>query len=101
MILKCNIVDDICNNREQFTTLPKKYKWGETSKLKLIDVLSDESTLRTIVNFEDSQYDKSNLGIENATQDLSNIFEELAKKSCKLTKYKKSKPKKTKQETLG
>ena len=93
VIIKCNINQDVRQERKDFVPIENRYKWGETSKRKLLDALADESVINKIVNFEDSQYDKTPSGIDQATHDLNEIFENLATKSCKSIKFKKVKSK--------
>jgi hypothetical protein len=52
------------------------------SKHKLLDAMSENSILEQIVSFENSSFEKNSTGIDEASDDLNNIFQNLAKKSC-------------------
>ena len=56
--------------------------------------MDDEDFLKSLVDYEDSQYDKTPYGIDEATYDITKILNDLAAKSCKSIKLKKVKIKK-------
>jgi hypothetical protein len=66
------------------------------SKHKLLDAMSENSILEQIVSFENSSFEKNSTGIDEASDDLNNIFQNLAKKSCRFVHLKKKKVKKKK-----
>jgi hypothetical protein len=43
--------------------------------------MSENSILEQIVSFENSSFEKNSTGIDEASDDLNNIFQNLAKKS--------------------
>jgi hypothetical protein len=64
------------------------------SKHKLLDAMSENSILEQIVSFENSSFEKNSTGIDEASDDLNNIFQNLAKRSCRFVHLKKKKVKK-------
>jgi hypothetical protein len=52
--------------------------------------------LNEIISFGNEQFEKNKEGINNATTQLTNIFEKLAQKSCKTVRQRKLKKKKRK-----
>jgi hypothetical protein len=66
------------------------------SKHKLLDAISENAILEQIVSFENSSFEKNSTGIDEASDDLNNIFQNLAKKSCRFVHLNKKKIKKKK-----
>jgi hypothetical protein len=95
--LYCNIsLNEKYDNALHSNTnlLKYSYKWGEMSKHKLLDAMSENSILEQIVSFENSSFEKNSTGIDEASDDLNNIFQNLAKRSCRFVHLKKKKVKK-------
>ena len=85
------------SNKNKLKPVQHKYKWQSISKDKLIQVLEDRNTINEIVSFENTNFANNSEGIDSATDLVTNIFEKLAEKSCKVirlksTKHKKKKP---------
>ena len=79
--LYCNIsLNEKYDNALHSNTnlLKYSYKWGEMSKHKLLDAMSENSILEQIVSFENSSFEKNSTGIDEASDDLNNIFQNLA-----------------------
>ena len=95
--LYCNIsLSEKSDNALHSNLLKYSYKWGKMSKHKLLDAMSENSILEQIVSFENSSFEKNSTGIDKASDDLNNIFQNLAKKSCQFVHLKKKKVKKKK-----
>jgi hypothetical protein len=58
--------------------------------------MSENSILKQIVSFENSSFEKNSTGIDEASDDLNNIFQNLVKKSCRFVHLKKKNVKKKK-----
>jgi hypothetical protein len=58
--------------------LKKSYQWEHISKEKLFNVLQEVNTVEKIVHYENSDFEKNKVGVENAEQELGKIFESLA-----------------------
>ncbi|CAG2240181.1 unnamed protein product [Mytilus edulis] len=93
VILKCNICHTEHKSHKNFTQIGVKYRWENTSRDKMIEVLGENFIKQQIRDFEDSQFEQTFSGIDKATSDIKNIFESLANKSCKIVRYKKVKQK--------
>ena len=72
------------------------YKWESISRDNWLNTLSEPDTLNEIISFGNEQFEKNKEGINNATTQLTNIFEELAQKSCKTVRQRTLKKKKRK-----
>jgi hypothetical protein len=95
--LYCNIsLNEKSDNALHSNLLKYSYKWGKMSKHKLLDAMSENSILEQIVSFENSSFEKNSTGIDEASDDLNNIFQNLAKKSCRFVHLNKKKVKKKK-----
>ena len=74
------------------------YKWDpQKSKTKLINILSEKSTIDSIVNFELQNFSEDQKGVDEATNEITKILDILSENSCQVIKknfYKKSKRKK-------
>ncbi|CAG2194254.1 unnamed protein product [Mytilus edulis] len=92
----CNITPDFEEDSPNFIPLQCTYKWEAISKNKLIDTISDCDVLHEIVSFENNIFDENSNGINKASEQLTNIFDNLAKTSCKIIRHKKVKIKKKK-----
>ncbi|CAG2193071.1 unnamed protein product [Mytilus edulis] len=84
VILKCNICHTEHKSHKNFTQIGVKYRWENTSRDKMIEVLGENFIKQQIRDFEDSQFEQTFSGIDKATSDIKNIFESLANKSCKI-----------------
>jgi hypothetical protein len=60
------------------------YKWTTTSKDKLFNVLSERETIYEIVSFENFKFENTSDDVNSANEKVSNIFEKMAKRSCKI-----------------
>jgi hypothetical protein len=67
--------------------LKKSYQWEHISKEKLFNVLQEVNTVEKIIHYENSDFEKNKVGVENAEQELRKIFESLAQQSCKIIYY--------------
>lgn len=84
------------NNINLLNKLDNSYKWESVSKIKLLEALSEKDTVDKIVNFESSKFENNSKDINEATTKLTEIFDNLAKRSCKIMKHRKKKTKKKK-----
>ena len=90
--IKCYISLNYMNSHNKPNFLNYSYKWEGISKQKLLETLGEEKTIEEIIEFENNVFQKNNPGIESAQKQLADIFEHLAKRSCKLVKcFKKKK----------
>jgi hypothetical protein len=71
--------------------LKKSYKWEHILKETLFNVLQEVNTVEKIVHYENSDFEKNKVGVENAEQELRKIFESLAQQSCKFIRCFKRK----------
>ena len=95
--LYCNIsLNEKSDNALHSNLLKYSYKGGKMSKHKLLDAMSENSILEQIVSFENSSFEKNCTGIDEASSDLNNIFQNLAKQSCRFVHLNKKKVKKKK-----
>jgi hypothetical protein len=71
--------------------LKKSYQWEHISKEKLVNVLQEVNIVEQIVHYENSDFEKNKVDVENAEQELGKIFESLAQQSCKIIRCFKRK----------
>ena len=94
--LNCNMLIPNKNLNYKPNVLKKSYKWEHISKEKLFNVLQ-VNTVEKLVHYENSDFEKNKVGVENAEQELGKIFESLAQQSCKIIRcFKKNISKKKK-----
>ncbi|CAG2235968.1 unnamed protein product [Mytilus edulis] len=74
----------------------KSYKWTENSKLKLIDALLTENVKNEIIEFEMVNYEENQVGVDEATEKLTKILDNISSLSCKATPKTKRRKKKRK-----
>ena len=82
--LNCNMLITHMNLNYKPNVLKKSYKWEHISKEKLFNVLQEVNTVEKIVHYENSEFEKNKVGVENAEQELGKIFESLVQQSCKI-----------------
>jgi hypothetical protein len=58
--------------------LKKFYKWEHISQEKLFNVLQEVNIVEQIVHYENLDFEKNKVGVENGEQELGKIFESLA-----------------------
>jgi hypothetical protein len=58
--------------------LKKSYKWEHISQEKLFNVLQEVNIVEKIVHYENLDFEKNKVGVENGEQELGKIFESLA-----------------------
>jgi len=73
--------------------LPRQYIWIETSAAKFTAAFHSNDILSWLQLFENTTFDFSSTGVENATTQFTNIMDEAAKRSLKLSCQKNSKRK--------
>ena len=66
------------------------------SRNRLFEALSETETLDKILSFENTHFENNINGVNQATVQLTNIFENLANRACKTIKFRKKKPRKKK-----
>ena len=76
--LNCNMLIPNMNLNYKPNVLKKSYKWEHISKEKLFNVLQEVNTVEKIVHYENLDFEKNKVGVENAEQELGKIFESLA-----------------------
>ena len=59
-----------------------------TSKDKLFNVLTERETIYEIVSFENFKFENTSDEVDSANEKVSNIFEKMTKRSCKIVKTK-------------
>ncbi|CAG2231450.1 unnamed protein product [Mytilus edulis] len=74
----------------------KSCKWSENSKLKLIDALLTENVNNEIIEFEMVNYEENQVGVDEATEKLTKILDNISSLSCKATPKTKRRKKKRK-----
>ena len=96
VILKCNIKKDkfdcspVLSNWREI----KGYKWAVDSSEKIIDALSSEKIMSSIIDFERKYFSNDQKGVDEATEVLNSIFCDIADQSCKIVRCKKPNQKK-------
>ena len=78
---------------QSYIKLPKQYIWDETSAVKFTDTFYFSDNISWLQLFENTTFDLTNTGFENATNQFTNIMVEAAKRSLKLSRQKNSKRK--------
>ena len=75
------------------------YKWTDQSRNKMVEILNTEELKNKIVNFEVENFENNAEGVNFATKRLSEIFESISDRVCKIKtpvnnkrKYKPKKP---------
>lgn len=96
MHINCHINSTKNCNKSNFKAIEYTYKWEPISKDKLLQVLHDTELIQEIVNFENHKFEDDCNEVDRATEHLTNIFENLSRKSCKYIRNKKIKPKRKK-----
>ena len=95
--LKCKIENNKVLSTHQWENT-KSYKWNEKSKNILSECLVSEDLKNQIIDFESKSFSENQMGINEATKELSLILSTLTEKSCRLiTKRNKRRQKKIKQ----
>ena len=89
--LYCNIDDESIHKSKHFKEIQYTYKWTTTSKVKLFNVLSERETIYEIVSFENFKFENTSDDVNSANEKVSNIFEKMAKRSCKIVKTSRNK----------
>jgi hypothetical protein len=89
--LNCNMLIPNMNLNYKPNVLKKSYKWEHISKETLFNVLPEVNTVEKMVHYENSDFEKNKVGVENAEQELGKIFESLAQQSCKIIRCFKKK----------
>ena len=84
------------NHSTVLNKLEKTYRWESLSKTRLLDILGEPETQEQILSFENTHFDKNDDGINQATEQLTKLFENFAKRACKTVKFRKKKHKKKK-----
>ena len=89
--LYCNIDDESIHKSKHFKEIQYTYKWTTTSQDKLFNVLSERETIYEIVPFENFKFENTSDDVDSADEKVSNIFEKMAKRSCKIVKTSRNK----------
>ncbi|CAG2257164.1 unnamed protein product [Mytilus edulis] len=99
LTLNCNIKQtfDLKSHIEKKWKYFKRYKWTENSHNLLLKALMSEHIKNDIMKFELNEYQENQKGVDGATENLTNIFENISDITCKITKRIKSKRKKYRQ----
>jgi hypothetical protein len=53
--------------------LKKSYKWEHILKETLFNILQEVNTVEKIVHYENSDFEKNKVGVENAEQELGKV----------------------------
>ncbi|CAG2189272.1 unnamed protein product [Mytilus edulis] len=94
LYMKCSInIDKEIGLEEKGWHWIKSYKWTENSKLKLIDALLTENVKNEIIEFEMVNYEENQVGVDEATEKLTKILDNISSLSCKATPKKRRKKK--------
>ncbi|CAG2210743.1 unnamed protein product [Mytilus edulis] len=95
LTLNCNIKQtfDLKSHIEKKWKYLKRYKWTENSHNLLLKALMSEHIKNDIMKFELNEYQENQKGVDGATENLTNIFENISDITCKITKRIKSKKK--------
>ncbi|CAC5378015.1 unnamed protein product [Mytilus coruscus] len=97
LYMKCSInIDKEIGLEEKGWHWIKSYKWTENSKLKLIDALLTENVKNEIIEFEMVNYEENQVGVDEATEKLTKILDNISSLSCKATPKTKRRKKKKK-----
>ncbi|CAC5388661.1 unnamed protein product [Mytilus coruscus] len=97
LYMKCSInIDKEIGLEEKGWHWIKSYKWTENSKLKLIDALLTENVKNEIIQFEMVNYEENQVGVDEATEKLTKILDNISSLSCKTTPKTKRRKKKKK-----
>ncbi|CAG2197214.1 unnamed protein product [Mytilus edulis] len=97
LYMKCSInIDKEIGLEEKGWHWIKSYKWSENSKLKLIDALLTENVKNEIIEFEMVNYEENQVGVDEATEKLTKILDNISSLSCKATPKTKRRKKKRK-----
>ena len=88
--LNCNMLIPNMNLNYKPNVLKKSYKWEHILK-KLFNVLQEVNTVEKIVHYENSDFEKNKVDVENAEQEFGKIFESLVQQSCKIIRCFKKK----------
>ncbi|CAC5369983.1 unnamed protein product [Mytilus coruscus] len=97
LYMKCSInIDKEIGLEEKGWHWIKSYKWTENSKLKLIDALLTENVKNEIIEFEMINYEENQVGVDEATEKLTKILDNISSLSCKATPKTKRRKKKKK-----
>ncbi|CAC5361271.1 unnamed protein product [Mytilus coruscus] len=95
--MKCSInIDKEIGLEEKGWHWIKSYKWTENSKLKLIDALLTENVKNEIIEFEMVNYEENQVGVDEATEKLTKILDNISSLSCQATPKTKRRKKKKK-----
>lgn len=98
LFLKCKWNAKHCNifsENDWSKTAP--YRWDpQKSKLKLLNILSENSTVDQIVDFEIQDFTKDQKGVDDATNKISKILNILSENSCSIRRNTQSKKTKIK-----
>ena len=78
--INCKINEHYSPNSIINNFINYSYKWESISKDKWLNTLSEPDTLNEIISFGNEQFEKNKEGINNATTQLTKIFENLAQK---------------------
>ena len=84
------------NNNNKLKSIKHMYKWQAISKDKLFEVLQNKTIIDEIVSIENTNFANNSEGIDSATNLVTSLFEKLAEKSCKIVRYRHTKPRKKK-----
>ncbi|CAC5380717.1 unnamed protein product [Mytilus coruscus] len=97
LYMKCSInIDKEIGLEEKGWHWIKSYKWTENSKLKLIDALLTENVKNEIIEIEMVNYEENQVGVDEATEKLTKILDNISSLSCKATPKTKRRKKKKK-----
>ncbi|CAG2231196.1 unnamed protein product [Mytilus edulis] len=89
LYMKCSInIDKEIGLEEKGWHWIKSYKWTENSKLKLIDALLTENVKNEIIEFEMVNSEENQVGVDEATEKLTKILDNISSLSCKTTPKK-------------
>ncbi|CAC5371479.1 unnamed protein product [Mytilus coruscus] len=82
--MKCSInIDKDIGLKEKGWHWIKSYKWTDNSKLKRIDALLTESVKNEIIEFEMVNCEENQVGVDEATEKLTKILDNISSLSCK------------------
>ena len=93
IVLKCKIdkFEEINIHNASLLKIGKSFKWNEQSKCKLINILNTEEVKNSIIDYETTNFECNENGVNLATTELTKIFENISKKVCKIKTCSKGK----------
>ena len=80
-------------NRKEYKKQNFSFQWTKMSKRLLLDRLEDSKICESIINFQTTDFEKSESGVNNATEFITNVYFDLSK-NCMINRSFQKKRKK-------